>query len=393
MIINRSYKTELKLNNKEKTFCEKHAGVARFAWNWGLGRRIEEYQNTGTSTDAMKQHKELNALKKTDFPWMYDVSKCAPQQSLRDLDKAYSNFFKGTAKFPKFKSKRHCKKSFRLTGTIRIFHSSIQLPRLGKLRLKEHNYLPLNPHILSVTVSEKAGLWFVSVNVEEDIIVPENQGDTVGVDLGIKTMAYVSDGTTFDAPKPLKRYERRLKRANRHLSRTKNGSENRKKAINIVQKLHKKISDIRTDALHKVTSQLTKTNSIIVLEDLNVSGMMKNHCLAKAISDIGLYEFRRQAEYKSQWHGSIIIFADRFYPSSKRCSSCGEIKHDLTLNDRTFICNNCGNIIDRDYNASLNLKQVADSSPDTSTPVREESSGLCETIFNDSGNECQILFG
>ena len=392
MITNRAYKTELKLNNKEKSLCYKHVNVARFTWNWGLGRRIEEYQETGKSSNAIKQHKELNILKKTEFPWMYDVSKCAPQESLRDLDKAYYNFFKGTAKFPKFKKKSKSKTSFRLTGTIKIFNNSIQLPRLGTLRLKENDYIPINAHILSATVSEKAEHWYVSVSVEEDIIVPINQGEIAGVDLGIKTMAYVSDGTKFNAPKPLKRYERKLKRGQQHLSRTKKGSENKKKAIITVQQIHKRISDIRINAIHKITTNLTKTKSIIVLEDLNVSGMMKNHCLSKAISDIGLYEFRRQSEYKSQLYGSSIIFADRFYPSSKRCSSCGHIKQDLTLRDRIFICPSCGNTIDRDYNASLNLKQVAVSSPDTTTPVREESSGLfvraSETVFNDSGNEC-----
>lgn len=390
MIINRAYKTELKLNNKEISSCHKHAGVARFAWNWGLARRIEEYRGTGTSSNSIEQNRELNALKKIEFPWMYDVSKCAPQEALRDLDKAYANFFNERTKYPKFKKKNKSKNSFRLTGRFKIFDNSIQLPRLGKLRLKEHGYIPINTHVLSVTISEKAGHWYVSVSVEEDITVPENQGETVGVDLGIKTMAYVSDGTTFNAPKPLKQYERKLKRANQHLSRTKKGSENRKKAVQEVQKIHKKISDIRIDALHKVTTHLTKTKSVIVLEDLNVSGMMKNHCLAKAISDIGLYEFRRQIEYKSQRYGSTVTFADRFYPSSKRCSSCGHIKQDLTLSDRTYVCNNCGNTIDRDYNASLNLQQVAVSSPDTITPLREESSGLCETIFNDSGNEYQM---
>jgi len=375
----RAYKTELKLNNKQTTDCTNHINAARFAWNWGLARRIEAYNKHGETLNAIRLHRELNTLKKTDFAWMYSVSKCAPQEALRDLDKAYINFFEHRAKYPRFKKKNGTpgKKSFRLTGVIRVFEDSIQLPRLGRLRLKESGYLPPDARILSATVSEKAGRWFVSIQVKEEIDIPINTGEVAGVDLGIKTLAYVSDGTTFENPGALKRYERKLKRAQRKVSRRVKGSNNRIKAIKEVQRIHKRIYDIRTDVIHKATSYLAKTKSVIGLEDLNVSGMMKNHCLAKAIADVGLYEFRRQMEYKCPLYGSELVFADRFFPSSRMCSQCGHIKTDLTLAQRTFICDGCGFALDRDYNASLNLRQVAASSANTLKRLLEKKALAC----------------
>ena len=391
----RAYKTELKLNNVQITNCTDHINAARFAWNWGLACRIEAYKEHGETLNAISLHRELNTLKKTDFAWMYSVSKCAPQEALRDLDKAYTNFFEHRARYPRFKKRKGNpgKKSFRLTGAIRVFEDYIQLPRLGKLRLKENGYIPLDAHILSATVSEKAGRWFVSIQVKEEVNIPINTGEVAGVDLGIKTMAYISDGTVFENPKALTRYERKLKRAQRKVSRRIKGSNNRIKAIKELQIIHKQINNIRTDAIHKATSYLAKTKSVIVLEDLNVSGMMKNHHLAKAIADVGLHEFRRQMEYKCQLYGSEPVFADRFFPSSKMCSQCGHIKTDLTLSQRMFICNECGFTLDRDYNASLNLRQVAASSTDTlKTPVGVDGSGLfniraSETILDESGNK------
>jgi|LGVD01.1.fsa_nt_gb putative transposase len=391
----RAYKAELKLNNKQITGCTNHINAARFAWNWGLARRIEAYKEQGVTLNAISLHRELNSLKKTELSWLYDVSKCAPQEALRDLDKAYTNFFEHRARYPRFKTKKgkRSKQSFRLTGVIRVFTDSIQLPRLGILRLKEHNYLPSDEHILAATVSETAGHWFVSVQVKEDVEIPFNNGKIAGVDLGIKTMAYVSDGTTFESPKALKRHERKLKRAQRKVSRRIKGSNNRAKAIKELQRIHKRIQNIRTDAIHKATSHLAKTKSVIVLEDLNVKGMMKNHCLAKAIADVGLYEFRRQMEYKCPLYGAELIFADRFYPSSKMCSQCRHIKTDLTLSQRTYICDECGFTADRDHNASLNLRQVAVSSTDTlKTPDGAESSGLLntganETFLNETGSK------
>jgi putative transposase len=196
VLIKRAYKTELKPNNVQRTALLKHAGAARFAYNWGLTRKMEEYQKTGKSPNAIELHRQLNALKRTEFPWMYQVSKCAPQEALRDLERAFKNFFEGQAGYPQFQSRKHGTNSFRLTGSIKVFQDSIQLPRIGRFRLKEKGYLPTEGvHILSVTVSEKAGRWFVSLLVEEEIQVPANSSPVVGVDVGVSKLATLSDGT------------------------------------------------------------------------------------------------------------------------------------------------------------------------------------------------------
>ena len=328
MIILRGYKTELRLNNQQRRLCRKHAGCARFAYNWGLQRKKEEYATTGKSPSAIDLNRELNRLKRTEFSWMYEVSKCAPQEALRNLDRAFTNFFRQikngeNAGFPKFKSRKRGRGSFRLTGTIRVFENCIQLPRLGLLRLKEGGYLPSESkklHILSVTVSEHAHKWFVSLQVQEEITVPENGGPVVGADVGLHRLVTVSDGTTFENPRALQRFERRLKRVQRTLSQRKRGSRNHEKTLRLLQKIHGRVANIRCDALHKVTTMLAKTKSVIVIEDLNVEGMRQNHRLAKSVSDVGFGEFHRQLVYKTQWYGSRLVVVPRFYPSSKMCS-------------------------------------------------------------------------
>jgi len=386
MIIYRAYRTELDPNNRQRTLLLKSAGVARFAWNWGLHRRIQQYRATGRYENAIEQSRILNRYKKIFYPWMYEVSKCCAQEALRDLDRAFKNFFEGRAKFPKFKSKKRGVRSFRLTWRIKVFYDRIQLPRLGKIKLKEKGYLPVDTKILSATVSERAGRWFVSITVEQEIDVPKNNGPIVGVDLGIATMATVSDGTVFSNPRVLRRYERKLKRLQRSLSRKKKGSSNRAKVRNRLARLHLKIANIRKDAIHKATTWLARTKSVIVVEDLRVSGMAKNHHIAKAVYDVGMYEFRRQLEYKTRWYGSRLIVADRFYPSTKTCSSCGYAVREMPLSERVFRCPRCGLEINRDLNAAINLKKigmVAASSAETLNACGEERfmpQGRCSSM-------------
>jgi putative transposase len=369
MIMLRAFKTELDLNNKQRTACVRHAGAARFAYNWGLVRKQEALANGEKSPTAIDLHRELNALKKTELSWMYEVSKCAPQEALRDLDKAFANFFRRVKEkkagrnvkvgFPRFKSKKHGLGGFRLTGAIRVFEKAVQLPRLGVLRLKERDYLPTSGvHILSATVSEKAGRWFVSLQVEMEVPDPVMaEKPVVGVDLGINRMAQVSDGTCFENPRALKRSLTKLKRLQRVVSRRKKGSANRQKAVRQLARAHFRVANLRKDALHQATTFLAKTKSAIVLENLNVSGMMKNHHLAQAIADVGLYEFRRQLEYKGQWYGCEVLLADRFFPSTKRCSQCGN-KRSISLAERVYSCEHCGQVMDRDLNAAINLEQL-----------------------------------
>jgi putative transposase len=366
MLIKRAYKTELDPNNVQRTAMLRHAGAARFAYNWGLARRKEEYAKTGKSSNAIGLHRQLNALKKTDFPWMYEVSKCAPQEALRDLDRAFKNFFEGRAKYPRFRSRKRGIGGFRLTGSIRVFHDSVQLPRIGVVRLKEKGYLPTEGvHILSATVSERAGRWFVSVQVEEEIEVPVNTGPAVGVDVGISKLATVSDGTVIENPRALARFERKLKRLQRSLSRKMKGSRNRLDAKMRLARCEFRIASIRRDAQHKATTMLARTKSVIGVESLNVTGLLKNHHIAKQLADASIGEFLRQLEYKAGWCGGAVVEADPFFPSTKMCSSCGAVKDEMPLSERTYNCESCGFEADRDLNSARNLASVAASWAET----------------------------
>lgn len=370
MNVLRAFKTELDLTNRQKTACLRHAGAARYAYNWGLSQKLAARQAGQKVPTAIDLHRALNALKKTELAWMHEVSKCAPQEALRDLDQAFAHFFRRVkAKnqgrkikvgFPRFKSKKQGSCSFRLTGAIHVFEKAIQLPRLGHLRLKERHYLPVNgAHILNATVSEKGGRWFVALQVELEIPEPKTlDRPIVGLDLGISRMVQVSDGTCFENPRALKSALTKLKRLQRTVSRRQKGSANRKKAVGKLVRAHARVANIRKDTLHQATTLLTRTKSAIVMEDLHVSGMMKNHHLAQAIADVGMYEFRRQLIYKGAWYGCQVWIADAFYPSTKRCSGCGQVKDRIGLEERVYHCETCGMLIDRDLNAAINLKQL-----------------------------------
>lgn len=378
MKVLRGYKTELDLNTVQRTACLKHAGVARFAYNWGLRRYQEEYAAGRPTPNAISLHKELNVLKQSTYPWMYEVSKCAPQEALRHLEKAFKAFFgkakgkaqgtyRGPCGYPRFKSKKKGIGSFRLTGTIKVFADGIQLPRLGRLRLHEQNYLPLHAHVLNATVSEQAGRWFVSVQVQQEQADPRPAcGPVVGIDLGIKTLATLSDGTQIANPKALRTHLGKLQRLSRVHSRKVKGSKNRKKSARKLARLHARIATIRANTLHQATSLIvakTKPDherpAVIVIEDLNVAGMMKNRRLSRAIADVGFFEFRRQLTYKAEQAGCRVLVVSRWEPSSKTCSACGWLKDDLTLADRIFVCEDCGSVMDRDENAARNLMQCA----------------------------------
>lgn len=372
MNITCGYKTELDLNNEQRTACLQHAGAARYAYNWGLARKIEVYKKGEKVPTAIDLHRELNMLKNTELSWMYSVSKCAPQEALRNLDKAYDNFFRkvklkkqgkftGKVGFPKFKKKSRGIGSFRFTtGAIKVFPDAIQLPRLGKLRLKEHNYLPANAHILSATVSEQAGRWFVSVQVEEEREEVKTTATTaIGVDLGVATLATCSDGTTFDNPRSLKHKLKKLKRLQRAHSRKQKGSKNRERSRKKLGVLHARIANIRKDGLHKFTTHVCKNHAHIGIEDLHVAGMLKNHHLAQAIADSGFGETRRQLTYKAVKFGARLVVIDRFYPSSKTCSVCGYFLEKLDLKVRVWECPNCQTVHYRDDNASKGILAVS----------------------------------
>lgn len=366
MRINRAFKTELNPNNKQRGDFLRSAGTARFIFNWALADRIERYEAKEKS-NIYEQKRRFNALKDEQFPWIRETAYCVTESAFRNLDVAYQNFFRrikkgdGKAGFPRFKSRKQGIGSFTMRGSIRIENGRIKLPRIGWIRLKEKGYLPDNGiKILSVNVSEKAGRWYASVQVEMDIPDPEpGQGEPIGIDLGIKTLAVCSDGATFQNSRALAQEEGKLKRLQREFARRKRGSKNREKTKQKIARCHARIARIRKHALHDVSYHVTaKTKpSTVVIENLNVAGMLKNHCLAKAISDASFGELRRQIEYKGQWYGVDIVTAGRFYPSSKTCSGCGT-KKPLTLADRVYVCEECGLVIDRDLNAALNLASL-----------------------------------
>ncbi|MGL4883075.1 MAG: RNA-guided endonuclease InsQ/TnpB family protein [Waterburya sp.] len=356
------FKTKLKLNNQQRTQMAKNAGVARHAWNWGLGLTKQILDNNKNNPEekikfpsAIDLHKWLVAMVKPDNPWYYESSKCAPQFALRQLREAWDRCFKKTSLPPKFKKKGR-NDSFTLDGTIKVVdHFKIQVPKIGILRTYER--LPQGYKPKNVTISRKADSWFISYKLEIEPKTTTKVVEKVGVDLGIKTLAYLSTGIVFEGAKAYKSYEKRLSRLqwlNRHKII---GSNNWKKAQLRIAKLHAKIANIRKDTLHKLTTYLAKNHGTIVIEDLNVSGMLKNGKLSKAIADMGFYEFRRQIEYKCQLYGSQLIVAERWFASSKTCSNCNWHNPELKLSDRWFLCIGCGSFLDRDWNASLNLSR------------------------------------
>lgn len=361
MEIVRGYKTESNPNNCQTTLFRQHAGIGRFAWNWALAR-IKD----GTSKpNAIQLHKEWNEWKKDNAPWWVNCSKAAPQEKFRDLQKAFSNFFKGRKEghkvgYPQFKSKKQGLGTFRLTGAIHVEEGRIQLPRIGWVRLKEHGYIPMDAHVLSVTVSEKAGRWFVSVQVKEYAVepFPAPEGDVLGIDLGTKDLAICSDGRVYQNPKILKKHEKKLKRLQRKLSKQKKGGNNRKKTQRKIARLHLKIANTRLDNVHKATSSVTKTKNLmgVVMENLHIKGMVKNHCLAKSIHDASMGMFSRQMDYKTYWNSIYLQRVGRFFPSTKMCSGCGHVKKEMPLNKRAYLCDCCGLEIDRDLNAAINLR-------------------------------------
>ncbi|MHA1944515.1 MAG: RNA-guided endonuclease InsQ/TnpB family protein [Candidatus Hodarchaeales archaeon] len=393
MFRTRGYKYELRINNKQRTLLTKYAGISRFTWNWGLGNRKTRYQmqkGEARYTNAMKQHKELNRLKQTDFPWMYEVSKCVPQEALRDLERAYQNFFSNLQKckcrrnnryvgLPKFKKKHKCKDSFRLTGTIRLYQKvkQVQLPRLGILRLKERPNLPVSARILSATVSRTADRWYVALTVkEEQLDRKRNDGPIVAMDKGLSVFAALSSGIPIARPKFLLRQTRKQHRLSKSHSRKQKGSNNKRKSALRLALFYRRITNQRYNFLHQTSTYLAKNHSVIVTEDLHVKGLMQNKKLSKYWADLSHGTFQSLLAYKAPLYGSTLIKINRWFPSSKLCSNCLYYCRNLVLADRVFHCPLCGLVLDRDQNAALNIAnyyniykfllfQVAESSAET----------------------------
>lgn len=382
MRVHKAYRYELKPNKTQEGLLMRHAGTARFAWNWALAERKKalEEKKTGLEVrvpNAIAQHRTLNGLKKRDFPWMYEVSKCAPQEALRDLDLAFRNFFAKRARFPKFK-KKGLHDSFTLTGTIKVFPKYVRLPRLGKVRTKEDTG-KLNGRILSATVSREADRWYAALSVEVEVPDPIAPiGPSVGIDLGLKDFAVIHDGKTFvhvQSPKALAKRLKRLVRLSKKHSRKLKGSVNRRKSALALARLHRRIKNTRKDFLHKLSSVLAKTKPVIAVESLNVKGLVRNRHLARHIADAGWGAFLAMLKYKSAWYGSQVIEAGRWFPSSKTCSSCGLSPTDMPLSVREWTCPGCGTLHDRDENASRNLWLLSTGSSPGSHACGDPSGG------------------
>lgn len=360
----RAYRTELDPSNVQRTAFIRHAGAARFVYNWALADRIAAHDN-GRKTSLYEQKRQFNAEKDSFCPWIRETAYVVTEEAFRALDAAYQNFFRRIKAgdkpgFPRFKSRHRTPLKFRMRGSLHVEADRIKFPVIGWVRLKESGYLPTDGQaaLLSASVSERAGRWYVSVQVKEEVDPPEPAtGDPIGIDLGVKELAVLSDGTVFENPKALATQECKLKRLSRELHRRRKGGKNRAKTQQKLAKCHARIAAIRTHALHQVSYHVTaKTKPrAVALEDLNVSGMLSNHSLARAVSDASFGELRRQIGYKAAWNGVEVVVADRFYASSKTCSACGSVKPHLSLSERTFVCPDCGVMIDRDLNAALNL--------------------------------------
>ncbi|WP_425953003.1 RNA-guided endonuclease InsQ/TnpB family protein [Ralstonia pseudosolanacearum] len=374
-----AHRIALDPNNTQATHLARAAGTARFAYNWALAEWKRQYEawkadNVLPKPTQAALRRQLNAVKREQFPWMLEVTKNAPQMAIIQLGQAFQNFFAGRARYPQFR-KKGVHDRFTLTNDqFSLDGSRIRIPNLGWVRMRET--LRFAGKIMSATVSRVADRWFVSIAVDTSdrshLHKAENQG-VVGVDLGVSALATLSTGEAVPGPKPHMALLDRLRRLSRSLSRKQKGSVNRRKAKAKLARLHARIASIRSDALHKLTTDLTRRFHTVGVEDLNVRGMVKNRCLARSIADMGFFEFRRQLEYKASMRGGQVVVADRFFASSKTCSDCGHKLDELPLSARQWTCPSCGTIHDRDVNAAVNLKIMAVSS--TVSASGEEGAG------------------
>lgn len=385
-----SHRIELIPNNKAKTHFRQAFGCSRLAYNWGLAKWKEYYEN-GKKVSYLDLKKEFNSIKKDKYPFVYNVSKYATQQPFLNLNEAFNKFFrdlkKGMVSYPKFKKKRENSGSYYIGGDQVVLTNKPKISKKLDINANECRYLKVpnfgfvkmtealrfKGKINSVVISQKADKFFASFSVEITQAEFErthkksiNDKIGLGIDVGLSSFATLSNGLMIQAPKPLKEQERMLIRKTRQLSRkvhpkTKGDktskSSNYLKSSLILSKNHNKISNIREDFEHKLSTAIICYHGIISLENLNVGGMKKNHHLAKSISDVSFYNFRRMLDYKAHHYNKQIIYADRFYPSSQICNNCGH-RQKMPLNKRTYSCPQCGNVIDRDYNASINLYKL-----------------------------------
>ena len=361
----RAHKIRLNPTPEQEQYFRQAAGNARFAWNWAVAA-LRHARNDGLKLPVMGDlKKEFNRIKREQFPFVMETTKCAPEQAFADLKQALANYWNDITKrkngkrrndgkrvgFPKFKSRKRGYGSFYLSNDkFTVDGHGIRIPKLGWVNMTEP--LRFAGNIMSARISERAGSWFVSIQVQLPEPARHVPDRIIGVDIGITSLAVDSDGEVFENQKHLTAALRKLRRLTRWLARKRKGSTNWHKAKQKLARLHLRIANLRADATHKLTTRLAAKASIIALETLNVAGMLKNHKLARAIADAAFSEIVRQLEYKAVQ----VVRLDPFYPSSKTCNACGAVNPDLTLADRVWACPACGTILDRDINAARNIR-------------------------------------
>ena len=382
----KSIKVQLNPNNKQLTKLFEYVGCSRFAYNWAIAREQENYKQGNKFLSDNELRKEFTQLKKhKEYQWLSKISNNVTKQAIKDACNSYKRFFKGQTKYPKFKSKKNSKQSFYQDNIkIKFTDTHVKVERFARsrrpnkqklnwIKLCEKGRIPSNCKYMNPRFTYDGLYWYVSVSIEVDDISSVTTNDGVGIDLGLKDLAICSDGNKYpniNKTQRVEKLEKRKRRLQRSISRRYESNKKGNsycKTRNIIKrhkeflKVTKRLTNIRRNHLHQTTSEIIKRKpSFICIEDLNVSGMMKNKHLSKAIQQQSFYEFRRQIEYKSDWNNILVIIADRYFPSSKLCSCCGTIKKDLKLSDGIYQCD-CGNIIDRDFQASLNLKKYGEA--------------------------------
>ncbi len=353
----KAYKFRLLPTDEQKMLLSKHFGCVRFVFNFFLKEKQQHYLNNKKTLNYNTCAGNLVKMKREDHEWLKEVNSQSLQSALMNLETAYGNFFKKRSKFPKFKSKKVGYEVFHCPDSVNLINSNlVRIPKFKEgIRFIKHR--ELKGEIKSATISKTpTGKYYISILTEQTPTKHlEKAGKSIGVDLGIKDFAITSEGQRYTNPKFLYKFQKKLKTAQQHLSRKVKGSKSRDRARLKVARIHEKITNSRNDMQHKVSMSLIKKYDMIALEDLNVKGMVKNHNLAKAISDSSWSSFVTKLTYKAQWYGKEVIKIDRFFPSSKACSDCDWIKRDLTLDVRSWVCSKCNTKHDRDVNASKNI--------------------------------------
>jgi putative transposase len=364
MQVNSAYKFRIYPNEEQKVLLSKHFGCVRFTWNYFLNQRKEYYLKNKEEIEAKRikgnlnyydNAKELTLLKKKEeYKWLNECNSQSLQACLKHLDSAYKMFFRKTHKFPQFKSKDK-KQSFTIPQHFKIENNKIYFPKFKEgIKVKSHRRLE-GKFVVATLSKNPNGSYYIAIITEKEIEAKKELTTQVGIDLGIKDFAILSNGKVYQNQKSLRKQESKLKFLQQRLSKKVKGSTNRSKARKRVSALHQKIRNSRIDYIHKISNEITNENQVICLENLAVANMMKNHKLAKSIADVSWHEFKRQLEYKCKWKGRDLIIIDRFFPSSKTCNSCGFVNSNLTLKDRTWKCPSCNTDLDRDLNASKNI--------------------------------------